>query len=796
MAEAPKPIVFPKAAGDPIPDPPPLPEPGSNIFAYRVQGRMVWVEGVVRTLWTTNVGGTNPGSLPAGLTITGKGAPAASLGGDGMIYFDASSGAVYGPKAAGQWPAPDPASSLKGAKGDPGTAGTPGTNGKSVRNGAGAPNPVVGVVGDFYLDTTATSLYGPKTETGWPTSGVVLKGSGGSGTPGADGRTILSGTGAPGSTTGVQGDFYMDTASTTLWGPKGNGMWPGGGVPLKGNPGLDGVPGKTIRSGSGDPFPEAGTVGDFYIDDSMLVMWGPKKVAGNWTDVTKSPLRASFLLHGTIAPTGIQNPGRDGDFYIDSATSTLYGPRAGGRWPAGVSMKGTAGVPGNPGTPGVPGVDGGAAKLLDAVMGLWNPNQTYPGGSIVYWEDLDGSSMWISVGEGLKGSVPGPPNWKLVSRTTRPTSLAAPPNVRIQAIANKTVDVEWDTVAGATSYRVYLYNGTTGETIQRAAMTSTSTSFGLGNLTTATPYKVRVVARTTSGIEAGAASPFVSFTTTGPAAPPAAGRITHLTTTTATLEWDPSPTPNVTSWNVKQVGASGNPQVVAGSFRTTNLTGLTPNTEYTYEIRATKDLGSADVYGDALICNFTSAPIATPTNLRITPKSTTSMDVEWDYPSGTQVTGFAYQLEYVGGSGSTQIDSNSALRKVTIALLPEGAAVQARVWARIGDAQSEPIEVSGGPALPAPTRLAAPTIRNTNGKTQAQWTYPSNTRATGFTVRMTGVSVAFDETQELGPGERSTIFSTSRNTGYILRVTPKGTPPGPESSFQFAASNTPLREGQ
>ena len=60
------------------------------------------------------------------------------------------------------------------------------------------------------------------------------------GTDGIDGRTILSGTVNP-TTEGVDGDFYINTATSTLFGPK-NGTWPTG-VSLVGPAGADGASG-------------------------------------------------------------------------------------------------------------------------------------------------------------------------------------------------------------------------------------------------------------------------------------------------------------------------------------------------------------------------------------------------------------------------------------------------------------------------------------------------------------------------------------------------------------------------
>lgn len=77
--------------------------------------------------------------------------------------------------------------------------------------------------------------------------------SGGNGT---SGNTILNGNVAPSSNMGSNGDFYLNTSTNTLYGPKASGNWPSSGILLvgpKGDPGLPGnslpVTGKTVTSG-------------------------------------------------------------------------------------------------------------------------------------------------------------------------------------------------------------------------------------------------------------------------------------------------------------------------------------------------------------------------------------------------------------------------------------------------------------------------------------------------------------------------------------------------------------------
>jgi len=48
-----------------------------------------------------------------------------------------------------------------------GTSGPQGGRGTGILNGTTAPNNTIGILGDFFLNTTNMNLYGPKTESGW-----------------------------------------------------------------------------------------------------------------------------------------------------------------------------------------------------------------------------------------------------------------------------------------------------------------------------------------------------------------------------------------------------------------------------------------------------------------------------------------------------------------------------------------------------------------------------------------------------------------------------------------------------
>ncbi|MGC4393790.1 hypothetical protein [Hydrogenophaga sp. T2] len=75
--------------------------------------------------------------------------------------------------------------------------------------------------------------------------------------------------------------------------------------------------------------------------------------------VAAAETRPPVVIAGAGAPG--DSVGNDGDYYLDTAASLLYGPKAGGAWPPlGVSLTGPAGPPGPAGPSGATGPAGGA----------------------------------------------------------------------------------------------------------------------------------------------------------------------------------------------------------------------------------------------------------------------------------------------------------------------------------------------------------------------------------------------------------------------------------------------------
>ncbi|MEN9362167.1 MAG: hypothetical protein RL095_3702, partial [Verrucomicrobiota bacterium] len=145
--------------------------------------------------------------------LTTSGAPSAGTGTNGDFAYDPTAKIMYGPKAAGAWPA---GVSLQGPQGTAGTNGTNGADGKTVLTTSGAPSAGTGTNGDFAYDPTAKIMYGPKAAGAWP-AGVSLQGP--QGTAGTNGTNGANGQGVP--TGGTAGQFLTKIDGTdfnTQWG--------------------------------------------------------------------------------------------------------------------------------------------------------------------------------------------------------------------------------------------------------------------------------------------------------------------------------------------------------------------------------------------------------------------------------------------------------------------------------------------------------------------------------------------------------------------------------------------------
>lgn len=253
--------------------------------------------------------------------LTGAKAPGADVGAAGDYFIDSLEGTLYGPKAAdGSWPR---AMSLvgptgaAGAQGEVGPQGDVGPEGQVGPQGDVGPQGPVGLTGSPGVNG-ATGAQGPAGPTG-P-----------AGAPGAHGATLLTGEGSPTAQNGAEGDYYIDSESGQLYGPKASGSWallmslvgPTGAKGADGTVGPQGPIGLTGAKGETGATGAAGGLTAVYYRSSAEVTLST--VFRDASTITKS-CDANEVAVG--AGMKITAGGPDADMYIlDSYPGTVGAP--------------------------------------------------------------------------------------------------------------------------------------------------------------------------------------------------------------------------------------------------------------------------------------------------------------------------------------------------------------------------------------------------------------------------------------------------------------------------------------
>ncbi len=187
------------------------------------------------------------------------------------------------------------------------------------------------------------------------TSGVVGP-QGPQGETGPAGATGLTGPQGPAGPIGPQGPAGP-TGATGLTGPQGP-AGPTGATGLTGPQGPAGPTGPAGATGLTGPQGPAGPAGATGLTGpegpagptGATGLTGPQGPQGN------AGLDGSSVLNGSIDPTN--DLGNNGDFFINTETSTLFGPKSNGSWPTGVLLIGPQGVEGPQGPEGIAGPQG------------------------------------------------------------------------------------------------------------------------------------------------------------------------------------------------------------------------------------------------------------------------------------------------------------------------------------------------------------------------------------------------------------------------------------------------------
>ena len=186
-----------------------------------------------------------------------------------------------------------PPSTIPGPQGIPGTTankGDPGTPGSVIYNGNGAPTTSTGIEGDYYLDRQTDNLYH------WGVSGWTVIGSfrGHQGVAGQSTQIFIEDRPPIDSDTALEGDIWLDQSNDYEMYKQESSAWVSKGR-LKGEQGIQGVPGESsvVPGPTGPPSTTPGPQGERGEDSTVP---GPRGEQGEPSVVP--------------GPQGL--PGRDG----------------------------------------------------------------------------------------------------------------------------------------------------------------------------------------------------------------------------------------------------------------------------------------------------------------------------------------------------------------------------------------------------------------------------------------------------------------------------------------------------
>jgi hypothetical protein len=226
-------------------------------------------------------------SATSGSSIPGPQGPQGPAGNDGAPGTQGAIG-PQGPQG------------LQGLQGQAGATGPTGNQGSIGLTGPAGPQGAIGLTG-------AQGSQGP---------------AGANGINGADGKTVLNGSSNPTSLIGNNGDFYINTISNIIFGPKASGQWPAIGVSLVGPQGLTGPTGASGPQGPQGPSGGGGFthyVGEpfgggviFYlekdtngIEHGLVCHTVPLCQACSWSNITSGwvgipPSSSNFGTNGLV----------------------------------------------------------------------------------------------------------------------------------------------------------------------------------------------------------------------------------------------------------------------------------------------------------------------------------------------------------------------------------------------------------------------------------------------------------------------------------------------------------------
>jgi chitinase len=284
-----------------------------------------------------------------------------------------------------------------------------------------------------------------------------------------------------------------------------------------------------------------------------------------------------------------------------------------------------------------------------------------------------------------------------------PPTLTAPLNVKVLSNTSRTAMISWDVVDNATGYDIYTGSGGYAGYVDAPSLGEDGLPIGLPVFTikklkpsTSYSYKISAQNNQFTPIVISPMSDVVNFTTgeydpteeapapTPPLSPPHNLKVTGMTDTTVTLNWDASVSANTNGYDIYNNGnwAAGTWTI---SSTTATIQGLESGKTYKFFVGAqdgTVNPPEASVPSNAVTIKL--GELAAPTDLQVVAASRTTVSLGWAPTPGAT----SYDVYQEG----TKIGSSSTNRYVTNGL-NEGQEYAFKVIAKTGTLTSADSDV-------------------------------------------------------------------------------------------------------
>ncbi|XP_033899677.3 fibronectin-like isoform X1 [Acipenser ruthenus] len=378
---------------------------------------------------------------------------------------------------------------------------------------------------------------------------------------------------------------------------------------------------------------------------------------------------------------------------------------------------------------------------------------------------------------------------------TQSTAIPSPTDLTFSQVAPSSVAITWRAPnVQLTGYRVVVNPKDKSGPTKEINLSPDTTTAVVTGLMVATRYEVYVYALKNSMTSRPVRG---DVTTLDNISPPRRVRISDVTDASITLTWR-SKTETITGFHIDAIPTGGQSPIqkrVSPDARMFTIAGLNPGTQYTIHIFTLN--GDARSAPFTLTATTTNPLVESPTNLRFTSTTPSSVSFTWE-PPRTRITGYFITYEEAGGPPRELTPRpHAGISRATINDLRPGTEYIIRIIALQNALRSQPLvgkartqvqlptlEILPNPQRPVPDILDVPeTIEHPPFSTHPRFDEDDN-----------GVQLTGTNGQERLGQQGQHIYTEYQNLGNNGQLTP-GVPHRPDHRLHIPEGDSGVRIG-